>query len=646
MANKHVFLLLCLSLVVTTPMANRSRKRHRAHNSASPPDDADFSLENLANVAYDQLSRGPSSNPPPPGPPLVNPYAALLAKQCDQTASFRTIDGTCNNINRPLNGAAKTPLNRLAISRYEDGINKPRTSPFLSSGSLKSARDVSVAVHETTTIDSTKFTHLLMNYGQFLDHDITLSPEAFEEVEHVRETCCTLPKDEWTSAQKECFPISISNDAVFGPDVTCMEFFRSAPVPGLPMTQTKNVERYQLNDITAYVDGSQVYGSSNTKADSLRTFVGGKLNSSLHNGQERLPLAKDNPPSCSADPENECHFDAGDVRNSEQAALTSLHTLFLREHNRLADLLQPTLQDDELIYQTTRKIIGAILQRITYNEFLPVVLGPQVMQKYNLNLLQSGRFTGYSNTVDAGILNEFSTAAFRFGHSLVRQTFSRSDTDSVDIGDMFSTYNTLNSYGSHAMLKGLSSDNMRGCDRFVTTGIRDALFGGHLDLPALNIQRGRDHGIASYNDIRRSFHLGIATNFTQLVQGGTHDGPSMRALRQVYKRTEDIELFPGGLSETPVEGGIVGPTFANVIGKQFELLKYGDRFWHETDDPTTRFTRDQLKEIRKVTLASLYCANVDVTTSRPSLFLVQDVGNEELACSSIPSLDISKWTTV
>jgi len=52
---------------------------------------------------------------------VVNPYAALLAKQCDQTASFRTIDGTCNNINRPLNGAAKTPLNRLAISRYEDG---------------------------------------------------------------------------------------------------------------------------------------------------------------------------------------------------------------------------------------------------------------------------------------------------------------------------------------------------------------------------------------------------------------------------------------------------------------------------------------------------------------------------------------------
>jgi len=49
-------------------------------------------------------------------------------------------------------------------------------------------------------------------------------------------------------------------------------------------------------------------------------------------------------------------------------------------------------------------------------------------------------------------------------------------------------------------------------------------------------------------------------------------------------------LLPG-LSETPVEGGIVGPTFANVIGKQFELLKYGDRFWHETDDPTTRFTR-------------------------------------------------------
>ena len=111
-------------------------------------------------------------------------------------------------------------------------------------------------------------------------------------------------------------------------------------------------------------------------------------------------------------------FVAGDVRANEQIGLIAMHTLFVREHNRLADIIadqDPDLSGDE-IYQLARKIVGAQNQAVTFNEFLPLLLGPDAI----------GAYTGYDPSVDPAIASEFSAAAFRVGHTMLSPTSSSS----------------------------------------------------------------------------------------------------------------------------------------------------------------------------------------------------------------------------
>ena len=120
-------------------------------------------------------------------------------------------------------------------------------------------------------------------------------------------------------------------------------------------------------------------------------------------------------------------FEAGDRRANEQVPLTVLHTLFLREHNRVADYLayQSAHASDEQLYQEARRIVIAQIQHITYNEFLPIILGDQIMRRYALNLSKSGYYKGYNDKLNAGVRLAFQAAAFRFGHSLVPDLVER-----------------------------------------------------------------------------------------------------------------------------------------------------------------------------------------------------------------------------
>jgi len=112
-----------------------------------------------------------------------------------------------------------------------------------------------------------------------------------------------------------------------------------------------------------------------------------------------------------------CQF-AGDKRINENAGLASMHTVFMREHNRIARKLKsknPHWSSDA-VFDETRLIIAAIHQVITYNEYLPSLVGPLYMKRYGINLARSGYFYGYDASIDASVTNEFTTAAFRFGH--------------------------------------------------------------------------------------------------------------------------------------------------------------------------------------------------------------------------------------
>ena len=182
---------------------------------------------------------------------------------------------------------------------------------------------------------------------------------------------------------------------------------------------TEDGHREQFNIITAFTDGSNIYGSDDRRAEGLRTLTKGFLRT--HTRGPTLPANKQ---ASGIDPIGPKAFVAGDIRATEQPGLASIHSLFVLEHNRLANKIStedPSMQDEEL-YQRARSLVIGQIQNIVYSEFLPIVLGPTKMEEYSLNLPSSGTTT-YDKSVNPGIFNEFATFAFRFGHSLIPNFF-------------------------------------------------------------------------------------------------------------------------------------------------------------------------------------------------------------------------------
>ncbi|XP_066302873.1 peroxidase mlt-7-like [Branchiostoma lanceolatum] len=120
------------------------------------------------------------------------------------------------------------------------------------------------------------------------------------------------------------------------------------------------------------------------------------------------------------------------------------------------------------------------------------------------------------------------------------------------------------------------------------------------------------------------------------------DVTTQEKLKSLYSDLDDIDLFVGGLAEEAVPGGIVGPTFACLIGMQFQDIRKGDRFWFENPG---QFEEEQLEEIKKHSLARILCDNTDGTTHlQPDVFkLTTQPGNERVACSSLYQMDLTKW---
>ena len=562
--------------------------------------------------------------------------------------AYRSVDGTCNNLQNPLWGAATTAFRRILPPYYEDGISAIRgylqnyaeavlpTGPFVPP--VPSPRMVSTNIVRDLSLDETSVSHMVMQFGQFLDHDITRSSGL--------QGTCSNCQDKYT-----CLPIRVPmSDEQFGTDTQnggqCLSFVRSVPACTGSSSPVELGGRQQINDITSFIDGSMIYGSDATLAGRLRELSGGRLKV----GQSIPPGAK---PSLPLDPSG-CPgcFLAGDTRVNEQIGLTTLHTIFMREHNRIANALasmNPNWNDEKL-YQEARKIVGAEIQRITFYEFLPAVMGQQ-----NFNSL-IGQYFGYNALINPSIPTEFSTAAYRFGHSLVRPSFNLLGRDyspvsqnngRISLGSSFvnpSMYTVAS--GTDQILRGLLTTNSRRSDEYLSNTLTNELFkkspsgsgwnqspgSPGSDLASLNIQRGRDHGLPPYSVVRNYCKRMTGTKATF-----RNDVTLIRAL-MTYGSLDTADLWPMGLAEKPVAGSLIGPTFSCLFADAFKALRSGDRFYFENPGV---FTSSQLAELRKSTLSRIICDNADdITVIERNAFLIS---GSRTQCSSLASVNIREW---
>ena len=471
---------------------------------------------------------------------------------------FRTIDGSENNLDHTDWGQAGTPLLRLTTVGYGDGAGTP------AGASRPSARAISnlCAASPGPVFSSHGLSDMFWQWGQFLDHDIDLTP-------------IIVPL--------EPFDIPVPEDD---------PFFTGIPI--IPLDRSFYLivfgVRQQTNDITSYIDASNVYGSDYMRANALRALDGsGKMKTSEGN---LLPFNEDglpNAPNSSAG-----FFLAGDFRANEQVGLTAMHTLFVREHNhwaRIIGLFFPEL-DGDAIYQRARAIVAAEMQWITYNEFLPRLLGPDAFPPYG----------GYDDQINAGIANVFSTAAYRFGHTMLSSELLRLNrkrktikAGNIALLDAFFNPEEITSVGIAPYLRGLTHQLAREVDMFVVDDVRNFLFGppgaGGSDLASLNIQRGRDHGLSSYNQTRTDLGLAPAASFADV----SSDAVVQAKLQSAYGTVDDMDLWIAGLAEDHVPGATVGETFWTIIQEQFLALRDGDRFWFENylSEEFQRFIKTQ-----------------------------------------------------
>ncbi|CAI4231916.1 unnamed protein product [Auanema sp. JU1783] len=577
---------------------------------------------------------------------------------CDHTTKYRSYSGWCNNLNNPKYGNAFEAMRRIIEPSYDDGFDSPRMKSVLG-GDLPSARSISNAVHNDKPIFHTRFSHLLMQFGQILDHDMAHSPIA-RGANNTILNCSRC--DSFDTLSIHCFPIKIDEGDPFFPHKHADGSPRCIPFARSLLAQLTLGYRNQLNQLTSFIDGSFLYGSTECEANKLRYFRSGKMNfTNLGFNKEALPQGNQ---------ERDCRstllqgnkkcFQAGDERNNEHPGLTVIHNIFLREHNRIATKLERlnNLWNDEILFQETRRILIAKIQHIVYNEWLPIVLGCSTMEKYDLRPLANGYYAGYDESCDATMSQEMSTSAFRFGHTLIRAEFPRMNdqfrnvTSSVILKDHFSNPSPLYDQREghlESILMGLLGAESMAFDRHVIDALRNHLFAkpgatySGIDLPAVNIQRARDHGVAGYNRYREVCKLHRVHRFEDLKD--VMDSQAIQSLKSVYKHVDDIDLFPGIMSERPMIGALVGPTLACLIAEQMSRLKKCDRFYYENDNRMTRFTPDQLAEIRKTTMSKLICENsVYAKNVQPNSFLLpDDLQNAPMPCASLSDTDLSPW---
>lgn len=511
-----------------------------------------------------------------------------------ETVEVASVDGSGNNLLNTDWGSTDSQLFRIVSVEYADGVWTPAAEDRLS------AREISnlVSAQSDSVVNDRYLTDLVWLWGQFVDHDIDLTGGG---------------------DPTGTFDIAVpAGDEYFDPLGTGSETIGLTRSIYDPSTgHEADDPRQQINQITAYLDASVVYGSDQERSDALRTFEGGRLKTSEG---DLLPFNVEGFENAGGT--SDSLFLAGDIRANENAALTAMQTLWVREHNRLADEISASDSslNDEDIYQRARTIVRAEIQAITFNEFLPVLLGKNAIDSYE----------GYDPSVYSGISNLFSTASYRFGHSMLSSELLRLNNDgtvseegNLSLRDAFFAPQEIVNSGIDSLLLGAANQLAQEVDTLVIDDVRNFLFGepgeGGFDLVSLNIQRGRDHGLADYNQVRIDLGLAPVTSFDQI----TSNAALALELENAYGTVDNIDVWVGGLAEDHVPGASVGELIQTVLVDQFERIRDGDRFWYQNI-----FSGRELAEIERTTLADVIMRNTDIDTLGNDVFVNRPDGDQ------------------
>jgi Animal haem peroxidase len=616
-------------------------------------------------------------------------------------AAVRTLDGSGNNPRHAEWGKAGTEYSRAAAPNYGDGIGSMISGPSPRYASNRVFNDVGQNIFSENNVSQWGWA-----WGQFIDHDLGLRDQT--------------PSESAPMAFNAQDPLeSFQND--FG----ALGFSRTPAAPGTGAT----TPRQQINTIDSFIDASNVYGVSSARLDWLRDGAAGDGDPA--NNKASLLMSKNNylprvdaRPRVAAPPvdlmgalvsQPEKAVVAGDVRANENIVLTAIHTLFAREHNRIVAALSRSRLSDEDKFQIARRVVGAEIEYITYNAFLPA-LGVRL-----------DPYRGYDPNVNPSLGNEFATVGYR-AHSMIHGEFEptvpektytpkqlnrvfpaagisverhpdRTVTLVIPLVVAFGNPDVLEQVGEGPILQSLAERQYKN-DEQIDNALRSVLFQvpkpgaadpvscsapvispscfvGVSDLGALDVQRGRDHGMPSYNELRRAYGLAPARSFTDITHESTDrfpyapeidakdplndpdilefvrleddDGNVIEVgsdeagedvvvgvrrttlaarLKAIYGTVDKVDAFVGMLSEPHVPGSELGPLQLAIWKRQFETLRDGDRFFY-ANDPLLQKIEQAYGITYRHTLAELIKLNVSATVADDVFVAVDESEPEE-----------------
>uniref|UniRef100_A0A8C5PEB3 Thyroid peroxidase n=1 Tax=Leptobrachium leishanense TaxID=445787 RepID=A0A8C5PEB3_9ANUR len=579
---------------------------------------------------------------------------------------YRHVTGACNNRNNQAWGASNTLLTRWLPSQYEDGISEPKgwNPEFQYNGfRLPPVREVSKQIIRASNKVSKEdylYSHIIIEWGQYIDHDIAFTPQSISR----GALPVTWQADCKSTCEKlnPCYPIMVKYNIFSG----CIPFYRSSAAcgtgkQGAVFTNPSVANpREQINGLTSFIDASAVYGSTEAMQSKLRNLSSddGLLRVNMKysdNGSAYMPFVDDKPSSCIQDPASdhaeriEC-FLAGESRSNEVTSLAAIHTLWLREHNRLAKSLKKLNPhwNSETTYQEARKIIGAVHQIITVRDYIPKILGQTAFDQY------VGNYEGYDDKVNPSISNIFTTAAFRFGHATIPPIVHRLDSEYRDhpqyqnllLNDVFfRPWRIIKEGGLDPLFRGMigRSAKMQTQQEMMSEELTEKLQvltnNGSVDLASLNLQRGRDHGLPGYNDWRESCGLQRLQTLSDLIISISDQNLTTEII-DLYGHPDNIDVFLGGLAENFLPGARTGPLFACLIGKQIKALREGDRFWYENENI---FTDSQRAELQKQTLSRVICDNTGLNHVPADVFIMGKYPDDFMSCDTVPGMNLQAW---